>query len=122
MAMDIANGYQEAGANYLYALLTGYKDPPQGFVMSEGMSYNAAFPGHQIAMVAPLVDGSVKYQNAAVPMTVSQYSKDVTAFLTWAADPRFEERKSMGWLVMLYLLVTSVLLYFAKKRLWSSLH
>ncbi len=122
MAMDIANGYQEAGANYLYALLTGYKDPPKDFALADGMNYNVAFPGNQIAMVAPLVDGSVKYQNAAVPRTVSQYSKDVTAFLTWAADPRLEERKSMGWLVMLYLLVTSVLLYFAKKRLWSTLH
>ena len=43
----------------------------------------------------------------------------MTAFLAWAGDPKLEERKGMGWLVMLYLLITSVLLYFAKKRLWA---
>jgi cytochrome c1 len=64
----------------------------------------------------------VKYQSKDVPQTVEQYSKDVTAFLVWASDPRLEERKSMGWIVMLYLLVTAVLLYFAKRRLWSSVH
>ena len=49
MLRDIAVGYQEGGADYIYALLTGYKDPPAGFELMEGMHYNAAFPGHQIA-------------------------------------------------------------------------
>ncbi|MGE3918242.1 MAG: cytochrome c1, partial [Hyphomicrobiaceae bacterium] len=75
-----------------------------------------------IAMIAPLSDGRVKYQSKDVPQTVDQYSRDVTAFLVWAADPRLEERKGMGWMVMLYLLVTAVLLYFAKRKLWSSVH
>lgn len=122
MLRDVVNGYQEGGSDYLHALLTGYKAPPADFKLSEGMTYNAAFPGHQIAMVEPLTDGRVKYQNKDVPQTVEQYSRDVTAFLSWTADPRLEDRKSMGWVVMLYLLVTSVLLYFAKKRLWSKLH
>jgi len=122
MARDIANGYQEAGADYLYALLTGYVNPPADFKLADGMTYNRAFPGHQIAMTAPFTPGRVKYQNTAVPQTVEQYSKDVTAFLAWAADPRLGERKSMGWMVMLYLLVTAVLLYFAKRKLWSSVH
>jgi len=30
-----------------------------------------------------------------------------------------EERKRIGWVVILYLIVTSVLLYIAKKRIWS---
>ena len=122
MGKDVLNGYQEGGADYLYALLTGYANPPADFKLADGMNYNVAFPGHQIAMTAPLTPGRVKYQNKDVPQTVEQYSKDVTAFLAWAADPRLEERKGMGWIVMLYLLVTSVLLYFAKRRLWSSVH
>ncbi len=122
MLRDIVNGYQEGGADYMHALLTGYTKPPADFKLADGMSYNKAFPGHQIAMVEPLSEGRVKYQNKDVPQTVEQYSKDVTAFLAWAADPRLEERKSMGWVVMLYLLVTCLLLYAAKKKLWSSVH
>ena len=122
MTKDIANAYQESGADYLYALLTGYKNPPADVKLAPGMNYNVAFPGQQIAMLAPMTDGRVKYQNKDVPTTVAQYSKDVTAFLSWAGDPKLEERKGMGWVVMLYVLVTAVLLYFAKKRLWSTLH
>lgn len=122
MVRDVANGYQEGGSDYLHALLTGYVNKPADFKLAEGMNYNAAFPGRQIAMLPPLSDGRVKYQSKDVPQTVEQYSRDVTAFLAWAADPRLEERKGMGWVVMLYLLVTAALLYFAKRRLWSSVH
>ncbi|MEZ5853777.1 MAG: cytochrome c1 [Hyphomicrobiaceae bacterium] len=122
MLKDIVNGYQEAGADYLYALMTGYKTPPADMKLSVGMNYNEAFPGHQIAMIAPLSDGRVKYQSKDVPQTIDQYAKDVTAFLSWTADPRLPQRKSMGWIVMLYLLATALLLYLAKRRLWSKVH
>ena len=32
------------GANYVHGLLTGYKDAPSGYKMSEGMNYNPYFP------------------------------------------------------------------------------
>ena len=51
--------------------------------------------------------------------TLDQHAKDVTAFLAWAADPTLNERKKLGWSVMIYLLITTVLLYFAKKRVWA---
>lgn len=122
MVRDVVNGYQEAGADYVYALLTGYTNKPAAVTLAKGMNYNAVFPGNQIAMAAPLSDGLVKYQSKDVPQTVAQYSEDVTAFLAWAADPRLNERKGMGWIVMLYLLVTAVLLYFAKRKLWTTVH
>lgn len=123
---DIATGYQEGGADYLYALLTGYDKPPatidgKEFKLADGMNYNKAFPGFQIAMAAPLSDGLVKYQDGTKP-TVDQYARDVTAFLHWAGDPKLEERKRMGRMVMIYLLITSVLLFLAKKRIWAKLH
>ena len=46
----------------------------------------------------------------------------MTAFLAWTADPRLEERKRIGILVMIYLLITAVLLYFAKRRIWAKAH
>ena len=45
------------GPDYIYALLTGYRQPPAGFELAPGMHYNIAFPGHQIAMPPPLIDG-----------------------------------------------------------------
>ena len=120
MLRDILVGYQEGGADYIYAILTGYKEPQEGFELMEGMHYNAAFPGHQIAMANPFAagDGQVQYQDGT-PSTVENYARDVAAFLYWTSDPKVEERKRIGWVVILYLIVTSVLLYIAKKRIWS---
>lgn len=122
MLRDIAVGYQEGGADYIYALLTGYKDPPAGVEVMEGMNYNTAFPGHQIAMVNPFAggDGQVSYSDGT-PATVDNYARDVAAFLSWTADPRLEERKRLGWTVLLYLVVTAGLLYIGKKRLWAKI-
>lgn len=124
MLRDVVNGYQEGGADYLYALLTGYKNPPANVKLADAMHYNAAFQGHQIAMAPPIAkDNFVKYQpDSGATASLEQNARDVVAYLSWAADPRHDERKEMGWKVMLYLLITAVLLFFAKKRLWSSVH
>jgi cytochrome c1 len=124
MLRDIVSGYQEAGADYLYAYLTGYQEPPAGVKVPDGMNYNHAFPDpHMTAMPNPFAagDGFVKYDDGT-PGTVDNYARDVTAFLAWAADPSLEERKRLGLLVMAYLLITAILLYFAKRRIWSKVH
>ena len=90
MLGDIVTGYQEAGADYIYAYLTGYKTPPDKRKVPDGMNYNRAFPApHLTAMPEPFAggDGLVKY-NDDTPATVDNYARDVTAFLAWAADPR----------------------------------
>lgn len=120
MLGDVAKGYQEGGADYMHALLTGYVDAPADVTVGEGMYYNKAFPGHQLAMPPPLSDGVVTYQDGT-PATVESYSRDVTAFLSWAADPTHDQRKRIGWQVLLYLLVTTVLLYLGKKRIWANI-
>jgi cytochrome c1 len=110
------------GTDYLYALLTNYKEePPKGVKMAEGMFYNAAFPGAQIAMVPPLAPDAVQYQDGT-KATVSQMAKDVTVFLAWAAEPELEERKSMGRGVILFLLALTALLYALKRKIWADLH
>ena len=121
MAKDIVTGYQEGGSDYLYALLTGYKEAPEGMSMADGMNYNAAFPGHQIAMAAPLAkDGYQTYADGSG--SLEKNAADVTAFLTWASDPSLNARKSTGWIVLIYLLITTVLLWIGKKRIWASAH
>ena len=71
-------------------------------------------------MPPPLADGAVTYQDGTPPKA-DNYSRDVVAFLSWAADPSLDQRKRIGWQVILYLIVTTGLLYLGKKRIWSTL-
>lgn len=105
------------GANYLYALLTGYAQPPEDFKVSDGMYYNAYFPGHQIAMPAPLSEGLVTFADGT-PATVEQMAKDVTTFLAWAAEPELEDRHRIGLRVMLFLVVFTIVMYAVMRRVW----
>jgi ubiquinol-cytochrome c reductase cytochrome c1 subunit len=109
------------GANYVHGLLTGYKDAPSGYKMSEGMNYNPYFPGSQIAMAGPLSDEGVEYADGT-KATVGQMAKDVTAFLVWTAEPELEERKRLGLKVMLFLIVFTAMLYAVKRQVWAKLH
>jgi cytochrome c1 len=114
---DIFTQYQEQGPDYIAALLKGYKDAPQGFTLPEGGHYNEYFPGHNIAMPPPIQDGQVKYDDGT-PETLDQYSKDVAAFLVWAAEPHMMARKRVGFQVIIFLIVLSGLPYFTKKKVW----
>jgi cytochrome c1 len=119
---DMFTQFQEQGVDYIHALMTGYKDkPPQGFNLPAGASYNEFFPGHAIAMPPPLSDKRVEYTDGS-PMTVDQYGKDVAAFLMWAAEPKMEARKRIGFQAMIFLIVLSTLLYFTKKKVWADAH
>jgi len=109
------------GANYLHALMTGYKEPPSGTTVPEGMSYNEYFPGKQIAMPAPLSEGAVEYADKT-KATVAQMASDVTTFLAWAAEPELEVRKRLGIKVLLFLVVLTGLLYAVKRKIWADVH
>jgi len=111
--------YQEDGPDYIHAILNGYTDPPAGFVLPPGGQYNKYFPGGAIGMPKPLVDGQVEYTDGT-PTTVDQYGRDVAAFLMWAAEPKLDQRKQLGFQVMIFLIVFTGLLYFTKKKVWHS--
>jgi cytochrome c1 len=113
--------YQEQGPDYIHAILTGYEDPPAGVTLPPGAQYNKYFPGHAIAMPKPLSDGQVEYTDGA-PTTVDQYAKDISAFLMWAAEPKLDERKRLGFQVFIFLIVLTGLLYFTKKKVWHDVH
>jgi cytochrome c1 len=114
---DAFRMYQEDGPDYIHAILNGYTDPPPGFALPPGGQYNKYFPGGAIGMPKPLTDGQVEYTDGT-PTTVDQYGRDVAAFLMWAAEPTLDARKRLGFQVMIYLIVFSVLLYFTKKQVW----
>jgi ubiquinol-cytochrome c reductase cytochrome c1 subunit len=109
-------------ADYIYGVLTGYEDePPAGVELMDGMYYNKAFPGHQIAMPPPLAEDSVEYADGT-KATLDQESHDVVTFLTWASQPEMEARKRLGIKVMLFLIVLTAMLYAVKRKIWSDVH
>lgn len=103
--------YQEHGADYIHALLTGY-------TKADDPNWNEYFSGHKIGMAKPLSNDQVEYTDGT-PRTVDQYAKDVAAFLMWAAEPKLEERKRTGFNVMIFLFVFAGLMFFTKKKVWS---
>ncbi|MGB7179428.1 MAG: cytochrome c1, partial [Xanthobacteraceae bacterium] len=117
---DAFKMYQEDGPDYIHAIITGYTDPPAGFVLPPGGQYNKYFPGHAIGMPKPLSDGQVEYTDGR-PTTVDQYGRDVAAFLMWAAEPTLNARHRLGFQVMIFLIAFTCLLYFSKKKLWHDI-
>jgi len=112
---------REHGPDYIAALLSGYKTAPAGVTVGEGLHYNPYFPGQQIAMPQPINADQVTYADGT-KATVEQMAHDVSAFLMWAAEPKLEDRKRLGFKVMVFLVVLTGLFFFAKKRIWAKLH
>jgi ubiquinol-cytochrome c reductase cytochrome c1 subunit len=112
---------REGHDDYIYAVLTGFADPPAGMKMQDGMNYNKYFPGHQIAMPQPLHDSQVTYADGT-PATVEQMSHDVVTFMHWAANPELVQRKQIGVRVVLFLLLMTGLTYAVKRKVWSDVH
>ncbi|KAJ7918748.1 cytochrome C1 family-domain-containing protein [Mycena leptocephala] len=109
---------RHGGANYIFALLTGYVDAPAGVEVREGMNYNPFFPGGAIGMARVLFDGLVEYEDGT-PATTSQMAKDVVTFLNWAAEPEHDDRKKNGIkAVILFSVLTLVSLY-VKRFKWT---
>jgi len=106
------------GPDYIFALLTGYKDVPAGLQEREMQYYNPYFPGGWIGMPAPLSDGGVEYEDGT-PATVTQMAKDVCVFLAWAAEPEADERKLMGFKWMGALSVAFWFTWWYKRMKWS---
>ncbi len=119
--LSVMTKARKGGADYLYALLTGYEDPPAEMEPVEGQSYNRFFANNWTAMPQPLFDDVVEYADGT-EASLDQVAQDVVTFLAWAAEPEMEARKNMGIKVILFLLVLTALIYAVKRRLWAGVH
>jgi ubiquinol-cytochrome c reductase cytochrome c1 subunit len=124
---------RENGPAYLYSLLLGYRDQagyknedgkellkefPEAATTS-GLHFNPWFANLNIAMAPPIVsDDQVTYDDGT-KATKEQMARDVSAFLTWAAEPKMENRKSAGWAALGFLLVFTVLAWMSYKTIWA---
>ena len=116
--MSVLVKARPGGSNYIYSVLMGYEDPPPGMILDDGVYYNKYMIGKKIKMSSPLIDGIVEYADGS-EATVDQMAKDVTTFLSWAAEPELEARHKTGIKVIIYLILLTVLVYFSMKKIWS---
>ena len=112
---------RQNGPNYIYSLMQGFSDPPPDVKLGENMYYNKYFKGHQIAMPPPLTDGAVTFADGA-PNKLADEAYDIATFLEWAAEPEQDQRKEIGWRAVIYLALTTVVLYFVKRKIWADVH
>jgi ubiquinol-cytochrome c reductase cytochrome c1 subunit len=102
---------REGGGNYLYAYLTGYHKTDKGDLA------NTVFPGTQMPDILAAADATDEKQRAEVEAK----AKEISAFLVWAADPRAEERKRMGYYVLGYVAFMTLLLFLWKNQIWREI-
>ena len=116
--MSVIVKARSGGADYIYSVLMGYVDPPEGLILDDGVYYNKYMPGQKIKMPKPLSDDLVEYADGT-PATEAQMAKDITTFLSWAAEPELETRHKTGVKVLIYLILLSVLVFLSMKKIWS---
>ena len=110
---------RSGGAEYIRSLLLGYgEEVPEDVNVRPGQYYNPYFPGGVLAMPPQLYEGLVEYADGT-EATPEQMAHDVTAFLAWASEPHMEARKSMGFMVLIYLFIVCVLVWLAYRQVWS---
>jgi ubiquinol-cytochrome c reductase cytochrome c1 subunit len=113
------------GSNYIHALLTGYRDQPAellkkfpGAKTPEGLHYNPYFANLNIAMPPPLTSaGQVGYSDGT-QASVDQMARDVSAFLTWTAEPKLGARHAAGFGAVIFLIIFVFLAWGAYQNVW----
>ncbi|MDI9314154.1 MAG: cytochrome c1 [Hydrotalea sp.] len=108
---------ESSGADYVYAILIGYENPPEGMTMNPGMHFNKYFSGGQIAMPAPLADGAVSYSDGTAN-DLKHMAHDVVTFLAFVSEPNLEASRYMALKFFLVLAVIYYLVYRMKKNKW----
>jgi cytochrome c1 len=69
-------------------------------------------------MSQPLYEDLVEYADGT-EASIEQMAEDVSSFMMWAAEPKLEQRKKMGFKVTVFLFVLLGLLYYSKKKIWA---
>ncbi len=113
---------REGGPQYVYSILTGFHEkPPADFKVMDGKYFNPYFEGWNITMPPPLAANSVTYSDGT-KATIDQEAHDVVTFLAWASEPKMEERKQIGFGVMVFLILLAGLLFAAYRKVWKDIH
>jgi len=124
---------RHGGAAYVHSILTGYRNQAgykneKGVELLKefptaktpnGLHFNPYFANLNLAMPPPLTsEGQVVYAPGNPKPTVDQMATDLSAFLVWTAEPKLAKRHAAGLWAVLFLLVATVLGYFAYRNIW----
>lgn len=102
---------REGGNSYVYSYLMGY------YLTTDGNTSNHIYPLTKM----PDVLGISSTTDPAKRSEIQEKAHDIVSFLSWAADPHAAERQSLGYYVIGYLIVLTLLLYNVKLEVWSRL-
>lgn len=102
---------REGGADYVYSYLLGYYTTP------DGMTGNHYYPPTKMPDVLQVAGVTDPAERARLEQT----ARDAVSFLAWAADPHAQERRTLGYFVLAYLVIFTTLLFMLKKRIWARL-
>jgi cytochrome c1 len=102
---------REGGNRYVYSYLTGY------YLTPEGNTSNHVFPLTKMPDALEISSATDPAKRSAI----LEQAHDIVSFLSWAADPHEAERESLGYYVIGYLIILTVLLYNVKLQVWSRL-
>lgn len=111
---------RHGGENYIFALLTGYTDPPAGVVLRDGQYFNPYFPGGAIGMAQVIYNETLEFADGT-PASASQIAKDVATFLRWASEPEYDDRKRMIIKAVGIFGSLIALSYYIKRHKWSAM-
>ncbi len=102
---------REGGARYVYSLFTSYQH------QESGATINVMRPDIKM----PDIFGYASITDDQTRTTTDERIHDVAAFLHWVSDPHESERRELGYYVIGYLAVLTLLFYLVKRRVWYRL-
>lgn len=102
---------REGGNRYVYSYLTGY------FIDADGNVSNHRFPLTKMPDALGISSTTDPLQRSRL----LEQAHDIVSFLSWASDPHEGERESLGYYVVGYLILLTVLLFNVKLQVWSRL-
>ena len=102
---------RDGGVSYVYSYLLAYHNSP------DGMLQNPVYPETKMPDALGISSATDDTQRAEI----KGKARDIVTFLAWVADPHEAERKRLGYYVLVYLAVLTVLLYYVKNQVWAKL-
>ena len=135
---DLSLEVRTKGENWVYSYLKSfYLDPSRPVGWNNTVFPNASMPdplwslqGVQAAVYAAAKPGEdakvekleINQPGLETPEQFDRTARDVTAFLTYVAEPNTYARERLGLWVLMYLVAFSLLAVFLKREYWKDIH
>ena len=138
---DLSLTARSRGADWIYSFLKSfYVDPGKPTGVNNLVLQGASMPhvlweqqGLQRAVFVEEVDAAgnphevfkgfeLERPGTLTPAEYDAKIRDITAFLSWAAEPVQLERQSLGIKVILFMVVLMIFAILLKKEIWKSVH